>query len=127
MKTIVTSVLVAGLALAPCVAGAADPDNTERNQRDRDGASVTPIDQGGSETDVELTRAIRVAILDDGSMSTNARNVKIVTRDGVVTLRGPVESAEERSRIETIARGKGAARVDNQIEVDDDVEPRMEE
>jgi osmotically-inducible protein OsmY len=127
MKKIVTSVLIAGLAFAPSVAQATDPDNTERNQRDRDGASVTPIDQGGSEADVELTRAIRVAILDDDSMSTNARNVKIVTRDGVVTLRGPVESEKEKSRIETIARGRGAARVDNQIEVDADVEPRTEE
>jgi osmotically-inducible protein OsmY len=124
---ITTSVLIAGLALAPCVAGAGDPENTERNERDRDGASLTPTDQGDSEADVELTRSIREAIQNDDSMSMNARNVKIISREGTVTLRGPVENEREKSTIETIARGKGAARVDNQIEVDGDADPRMED
>lgn len=98
----------------------AEPDNTGVNVRDREGATLTPVDQGTSEADVERTRKIRSTITSTDGMSMQARNVKVITRDGAVTLRGPVESAQERAAIEAIAREAGATRVDNQLEIDEE-------
>ena len=94
------------------------PDNTKVNQRDRDGATSTPLDQGNSEADLKLTQHIRQAVMADDSLSFTAKNVKIITRDGKVTLRGPVKTEHERNAIEAAARKvAGAAAIDNQIEV----------
>jgi osmotically-inducible protein OsmY len=93
-------------------------DNTERNVRDRQGDTLTAEDQGNSEADRTLTQRIRQAVVDDETLSTNAHNVKIITLNGVVTLRGPVASAQERNRIETMAvQIAGAGKVNNQLEV----------
>jgi hyperosmotically inducible periplasmic protein len=98
-----------------------DADNTGKNVRDRDDRSVTPGDQGGSAGDRELTANIRKAIVDDDSLSTYAHNVKIVTNDGVVTLRGPVKSEKEKAMIVAKAQHvPGVKRVDNQLEVEHD-------
>lgn len=96
-----------------------DADNTGRNQRDRDGNTLTPFDQGGSEADREITAAIRQAVVDSEQLSTTAHNVKIITRDGHVTLRGPVKSTDERTAIaNAAARVSGVKGVDNQLEVE---------
>jgi hyperosmotically inducible protein len=93
-------------------------DNTGVNQRDRDDKSLTPMDQGGSEADRKITQQIRQAVMKDGSLSFSSKNVKIITINGKVTLRGPVKSAEERSAIErAAAQVAGAGRVDNQLEI----------
>ena len=98
-----------------------DADNTGKNVRDRDDRTVTPGDQGGSAADRQLTANIRKAIVDDDSLSTNAHNVKIVAHDGVVTLRGPVESEAEKATVLAKApRVAGVKRVDNQLEVEHD-------
>jgi hypothetical protein len=98
----------------------ADADDTGRNVRDRDEATRTPMDQSNREADVTVTRDIRSAITSDDSMSTDAQNVKIITENGVVTLRGPVEDESERSQIGAIAaRTPGVTRVDNQLEIAD--------
>ena len=98
-----------------------DADNTGKNVRDRNDRSVTPGDQGGSAGDRELTANIRKAIVDDDSLSTNAHNVKIITNNGVVTLRGPVKSESEKATIVAKAqRVPGVKRVDNQLEVEHD-------
>jgi osmotically-inducible protein OsmY len=94
--------------------------DAEESSRDRDGGRLTPDDQSSAEADVALTRRIRQAITSDESMSLLARNVKIITRAGVVTLRGPVETAQERTTIATLAKDAGAVRVDNQLEIDGD-------
>jgi hyperosmotically inducible protein len=94
------------------------PDNTGRNVRDRGGATMTPGDQSESEADRTVTQQIRRAVVADDSLSTMAKNVKIITTDGVVTLRGPVQSAHEKEAIETKARQfAGINQVDNQLEV----------
>lgn len=94
------------------------PDNTGRNERDRDGNTVTPEDQSENEADRKITADIRSAITGDETMSLNARNVKIVTLNGVVTLRGPVETQAEKDAIEAKAEAiAGVSRVDNQLEV----------
>jgi hyperosmotically inducible protein len=94
------------------------PDNTGRNVRDRGGATMTPGDQSESEADRTMTQQIRRAVVSDDSLSTMAKNVKIITADGVVTLRGPVENPNEKEAIETKARQlAGINKVDNQLEV----------
>jgi hyperosmotically inducible periplasmic protein len=96
----------------------AAPDNTGVNERDASGATKTPIDQDENSADVKTTADIRSRITADSSMSINARNVKIVTSQGQVTLRGPVDTAAEKDAIDKIAREiAGADKVDNQIEV----------
>jgi sporulation protein YlmC with PRC-barrel domain len=97
---------------------AAEQDNTARNVRDRDSSTLTPIDQGKSQADINTTAQIRKEILADSGMSMNARNVKIITMNGRVTLRGPVNSEGEKHQIGDIAnRIAHAGNVDNQLEV----------
>jgi hyperosmotically inducible periplasmic protein len=96
----------------------AAPDNTKVNERDRDAAALTPLDQRENESDLEITQRIRQAVMADDSLSFTAKNVKIITAGGKVTLRGPVKTDAERSAIEAAARKvAGQSRVDNQIEV----------
>ena len=80
-----------------------EPDNTARNARDRDGKTLTPLDQGSSNNDTEITAQIRKEIIARNDMSVNARNVKIITQNGKVTLRGPVNNADEKRLIAEIA------------------------
>jgi hyperosmotically inducible periplasmic protein len=104
---------------APAPAPAHDADNSRVNTRDRSSAALTPMDQGGSETDRKITQQIRQDLMKDGSLSFTAKNVKIITVNGRVTLRGPVKSEAERSSIEAAARraaGSGA-QVDSQLEI----------
>jgi hyperosmotically inducible periplasmic protein len=94
------------------------PDNTKQNERDRSSAAATPPDQRENETDLKITQHIRQAVMADGSLSFTAKNVKIITAGGKVTLRGPVQTDAERSAIEAAARKvAGVTQVDNQIEV----------
>src|ERR1039457_6054922 len=93
-------------------------DNTRQNVRDRDNRTLTPLDQGSSQADMNTTAQIRKAIVADKGMSVNARNVKVITKNGQVTLRGPVSTAEEKRRIEEIANRIGRSEnVNNQLEV----------
>ena len=97
---------------------AVEPDNTGKNVRDRDDATKTPGDQGGSEEDRTITQSIRKSIVDSDKLSTNAQNVKIITSDGQVTLRGPVANENEKKEIEEKAKQvAGVKNVDNQLEV----------
>lgn len=94
------------------------PDNTKVNERDKSSTALTPLDQSNSKTDLKITQQIRQAVMADGTLSFTAKNVKIITQGGKVTLRGPVNSEQERSNIEAAARKvAGVAQVDNQLEV----------
>lgn len=77
---------------------AAAPDNSKINQRDQSESAKTPEKQSNDKADVELTRQIRKEITQDKSLSILAHNVKIVTESGKVTLRGPVNSQDEKRR-----------------------------
>jgi sporulation protein YlmC with PRC-barrel domain len=93
-------------------------DNTAQNVRDRDAGALTPLSQGTSPADVKLTRDIRKRIIGTHGLSADARNVKVITRDGHVTLRGPVNSEDEKHHIGDIAaKAASPANVDNQLEV----------
>ena len=93
-------------------------DNTDKNERDRNASALTPGDQGESEADRTITQRVRQGIVGHDGLSMTAENVKIITVDGVVTLRGPVKSPQERSTIASIAQGvEGVQRVDNHLEI----------
>ena len=95
-----------------------DSDNSGVNKRDRDTNAKTPFDQNENKVDIGITASIRKSVVDT-KMSTNAQNVKIITQDGVVTLRGPVKTEDEKSRIEEIARNvAGVKAVNSQLEVE---------
>jgi hyperosmotically inducible periplasmic protein len=100
-------------------APAASADNTAVNARDSSGTTATPPDQGENETDLAITAKIRQAVVDDKALSINAQNVKIITNTGMVTLRGPVKSEQEKSAIEAKAKAvAGVTKVDNQLEIE---------
>jgi hypothetical protein len=93
-------------------------DNTRLNVRDRDSQTLTPLDQGNSQADIDTTAQIRKEVIATDGMSTNAKNVKIITMNGHVTLRGPVNTADEKRQIGDIAnRIAQSSNVENQLEV----------
>ena len=92
-------------------------DNTKVNERDRN-KTVTPLDQGNGSAELETTQKIRQALMADDTLSQDAKNAKVITNAGVVTLRGPVKSDAEKAAIDAIARRyAGTNRVDNQLDV----------
>jgi len=94
------------------------PDNSRVNKREQGSNAPTPMDQGNGAADLKITQQIRQAVVADGSLSFTAKNVKIITTNGKVTLRGPVNSEQERNAIEASARRvAGDMNVDNQLEV----------
>lgn len=121
MKRISLSILCLSIfALSAMAQDNSSPaaDNSGRNTRDRSSAAKTSGDQSNASPDINVTAAIRRAVVHDGSLSMMAKNVKIITADGVVTLRGPVKSAAEKARIAQLAAANaGQAKVVDQIEV----------
>ncbi|MDI1291969.1 MAG: BON domain-containing protein [Methylobacter sp.] len=98
-------------------AGGSALENTERNVRDRDDANLTPEDQKETGDDINITAAMRQVVVKNDSLSVNAQNIKIITRDGVVTLRGPVESEAEKIKLQDIAKKTpGVIQVNNELE-----------
>lgn len=94
------------------------PDNSAVNVRDRVPGAMTAGQQSNSTSDVELTRRIRRAVVQDHSLSMLAHNVKIISTNGSVMLRGPVKTEEEKTAIANKAQAiAGAGKVDNQLEV----------
>jgi len=102
----------------PAQTAAVEPDNSGRNVRDADGTTKTSGDQSESGTDRTITQNVRQAVTADDSISTNGKNVKIITVDGTVTLRGPVKSEQEKTNIAAKAQQiAGVKKVDNQWEI----------
>lgn len=81
----------------------APADNTKTNQRDQNPNEATADQQKNNRSDQDITQQIRQAIMKDKSLSTYAHNVKIITQDGQVTLKGPVRSEDEKKAIEAKA------------------------
>jgi hyperosmotically inducible protein len=94
------------------------PDNTAVNAQNRATGAVTAGQQSNAKNDEQLIRKIHRAVVKDDSLSTMAHNVKIVSADGSVTLRGPVKTEEEKDTIVRLAQTiAGRDKVDNQLEV----------
>lgn len=101
------------------VAYGQQPDNTAVNRRDRDRSEPTADQQKSNVSDRDLTKRIRQSIMGDKSLSTYAHNVKVISQNGVVTLKGPVRSEEEKKAIEAKAMdvvGSGG-KVNNEMSV----------
>jgi len=100
--------------------GVASPaaDNSDMNERDKGTASQTPQKQSNAKTDRTLLAEARKAVVKDESLSTTAHNVKILVKNGVVTLRGPVKSAEEKTKIEELIKPlSGVNSIDNKLDI----------
>ena len=118
--TLVLSSALLGLGTVTMAqdSAAVAPDNSAVNVRDRAPDAITAGEQSSAKSDVELTREIRRAVVKDDSLSMLAHNVKIVTSNGAVTLRGPVKTEQEKIAIANKAHAiAGPDKVDNQLEV----------
>jgi hyperosmotically inducible periplasmic protein len=103
---------------APTSQGTTPADNTARNRADQNSTAKTPLDQSNTASDTRITADIRKSVLNDSTLSTNAHNCKIITEQGVVTLRGPVNSQAEKDTVEAKAKVvAGVTSVVNEIEV----------
>jgi hyperosmotically inducible periplasmic protein len=115
------------LAMLLCFAGGAcygqesdtKPDNTKVNKRDRNAGEVTADQQKANEADRELTKSIRRSIMADKSLSTYAHNIKIISQNGAVTLKGPVKSDDEKTALvaKAVEVAGSADKVTDQISV----------
>ena len=86
---------VAGFAQDQTAPPASAPDNSATNQEHK----TTAEQQTEASADKQITQKIRRAVVSDKSLSTNAHNCKIITRNGTVTLKGPVDSEAEKQAI----------------------------
>lgn len=95
------------------------PDNTKTNQRDRNAGEVTADQQKVNAADQELTRQIRRSILADKGLSSYAHNIKIISQNGSVTLKGPVKSDDEKKSVvaKAVAVAGNADKVTDQVSV----------
>ena len=130
MKAVICTTLIAVMATLPLgvmamqqamptpAASSGHPaDNTAVNARDRSGDTPTSSSQANDSSDVKLAAAVRRSITKDSSLSTSAHNVKVMVSAGAVTLRGPVKSDDEKSRVESIVRSvPGVTQVTNELE-----------
>jgi hyperosmotically inducible protein len=94
------------------------PDNTKVNERDRSKDEPTADQQKDNRSDQDITQQIRQSIMKDKSLSKYAHNVKIITQNGQVTLKGPVRSEDEKKTVETkAAEVAGENKVTSQLDV----------
>lgn len=133
LRTIPLVAALAALSLAAPVAFAQDTatqdttpapvkstaaDNTRVNVRDKEHDTLTPMDQPNNAEDIKVAAAVRRSLTKDDSLSMMAHNVKLVAAGGVVTLRGPVASEAEKSKVEQLAAASpGVSSVNNHLDI----------
>ena len=109
------------LASAQDSSAQAAPDNTKVNERDKNKSEPTADQQKDNRSDRDITQQIRQSVMKDKSLSTYAHNIKVISRNGKVTLKGPVRSEEEKKTIESKAvEVAGAGNVTNELTVKPD-------
>ena len=116
--SIVTAMFIASIAYCTSAISQSgtQPDNSRANKDER--STPTAQDQSQSKPDVELAAAVRKAIVADKSLSTYAHNVKVIAREGSVTLTGPVNTESEKAKVADIAQKVSNVRsLDNRITV----------
>ncbi len=121
-KAILTAMFCAGAFIANGQApdsSSTQPDNTKLNKRDRNAGEATADQQKTSAADQEMTRQIRRSIMADKSLSTYAHNIKIISQNGAVILKGPVKSNDEKTTVvaKAVAVAGSADKVTDQISV----------
>jgi hyperosmotically inducible periplasmic protein len=102
----------------PAVSDSTQANNSKRNSAEENKNTDTAEKQSNSKDDLALTQKIRQEIVKDGSLSLDAKNIKIITRSGKVMLRGPVDSQQEKEAI-AVKAGEiaGKDKIDNELEV----------
>ncbi|MEO8028197.1 MAG: BON domain-containing protein [Bryobacteraceae bacterium] len=93
----ISTVLLCAAALTSL--GQTKPDNTKVNERDRNAGQATADQQKSNKSDMTLTKNIRKSIMADKALSTYAHNIKIISQNGVVTVKGPVRSEDEKKTV----------------------------
>ena len=126
-RNVVHTVLCTGLLLSagvvayaqePSTQASPAPDNTKVNERDRSQNEPTADQQKDNRSDRDITQQIRQSIMKDKSLSNYAHNVKIITENGQVTLKGPVRSEEEKKTVEAKATEvAGENKVTSQLDI----------
>src|ERR1700733_10312262 len=117
LKTILPT-LLCSLAMVASAQDAPKPDNTKVNKGDGKPGAVTADQQKANASDQDVTKNIRRSIMADKSLSTYAHNIKIITQNGAVTLKGPVKSDSEKQTVVAKAVAvAGADRVSDQLTV----------
>jgi len=114
-RTLITLACLSAISLAAMAADdKSKADNTAINARDRSDEVKTSGGQSNAPADLKITQEVRRALMKDGELSTTAKNVKVITANGQVTLRGPVKTAQEKAKISELARSaaRGAQVVD---------------
>lgn len=100
------------------VVAAVNADNTEVNKRDQQTHEITADKHGTSEKDIKISSELRRLLVNDKSLSTYAQNVKIITVNGDVTLKGPLKSIQEQKAVVSKAKNlSGVSKVLNRTEV----------
>jgi hyperosmotically inducible protein len=125
LRIVVLGIGIAGISVSSVPAFAwqqadlqAQPDNTKQNKGDREKGAMTADQQKETAADRGLAKKIRKSIASDSSLSTYAHNVKIIVRDGMVTLKGPVHTEDEKNAIGAKASEvAGADKVQNELTV----------
>jgi osmotically-inducible protein OsmY len=93
-------------------------DNSGRNERDRSGETQTSGDQSNATPDIKVTAAIRRAFMHEDSLSMMAKNVKVITENNVVTLRGPVKTDDEKAKVAELAKQAApGTTIHNELEI----------
>ncbi len=117
-RPMISNLIVSTLLLSHVASAQIVTDDSAINTRDRNAQALTADQQGMSSNDTKITADIRKEIMKINSLSVYAQNIKIITVNGLVTLRGPVRSTDEQMKILEVARRvAGSARVTNQIEI----------
>ena len=120
--TLVVSLSAMGMVWAqqdPASSGQQPADNTKMNRRDRNQNEPTADQQKENSSDRVLAQQVRRALVKDKSLSTYAHNIKVIAQNGVVTLKGPVHSDQEKQAIESKAAeaAGGADKIKSEINV----------
>ena len=119
LRNDLTTFLTATIALTSAVCAArTDADNSAMNARDGSATEVTAEQQGSSQADVAISRRIRKNVISDKDLSFYAKNIKIITNQGEVTIKGPVRSRAEADTIMNSARAvSGVSSVNNRMDI----------
>ena len=117
-RTIYKTLFLWPLVLGGAVALADDPEVKSEVQEETPTPLSAEDQMQGSKKDVELTQRLRKDLMRQDDLSTAAKNVTIVTVNGVLTVKGPVKSENERKRVAALAKKvAGAKHVRSQLEV----------
>ena len=119
-KSLLKHLALPALIVIAQVANAQSPgaDNTRNNQQDRAQSAPTADQQSNGAADLDISKRIRRSVTADKALTTYAHNVKIVTRDGMVTLKGVVHTEDEKTAIGAKASEVvGADQVANQLTI----------